>query len=292
MYHINHAKLMPIRLQSTQIVTFITWNTLYNNCPSHNQHNNRNNHDKDHNNHNTTPILCMGMSKGSLYLYDARSNMTTSILGKHGMDRITCGLTVNISSEESLLLLGGQDRTLSVSNVHGDTLCSLLVAAEVNSMVAPILVEADDEKKRVVATVDLGNKAIMVLLYQEDALRKQTVFSHEDVKAKSLKKQMQSTSNKKGSDFSSTIIAPTDTALATNGDIVAHVYLDAPLHLLLVLHQRGLLVVYALNLHGRDGKNVSAKVLQEQKVFQKSFECMSAMMVKDAAAAMVACSGR
>ena len=62
-------------------------------------------------------ILAMGMSKGAFALYDAQSRQTTSILGKHS-DRITCG----VWTCDELLILGSNDRTISVSNAGGDTL--------------------------------------------------------------------------------------------------------------------------------------------------------------------------
>nr|CAD7443869.1 unnamed protein product [Timema bartmani] len=63
------------------------------------------------------PILAIGTARGNLTIYNHNTAKRVPILGKHSK-RVTCGAW----SAENLLALGSEDKTLSISNVEGDTL--------------------------------------------------------------------------------------------------------------------------------------------------------------------------
>ncbi|XP_067012869.2 WD repeat-containing protein 19 [Anabrus simplex] len=63
------------------------------------------------------PHLAVGTARGNLAIYNHNTAKRVPILGKHSK-RISCGAW----STENLLALGSEDRTVSVSNIEGDTL--------------------------------------------------------------------------------------------------------------------------------------------------------------------------
>ncbi|XP_023012404.2 intraflagellar transport protein Oseg6 isoform X1 [Leptinotarsa decemlineata] len=73
----------------------------------------------------TTAILAMGSSKGNVSIYNHNTSKRTPILGKHSK-KITCGAW----NSDNLLALGSDDKTISVSNVDGDTLRVVNLRAE------------------------------------------------------------------------------------------------------------------------------------------------------------------
>jgi WD repeat-containing protein 19 len=73
----------------------------------------------------TGPNLAVGSYRGNLMLYNHRTSRKVPVLGKHSK-AITCGAW----SEANLLALGSEDRTLSISNVEGDTLRVATLRAE------------------------------------------------------------------------------------------------------------------------------------------------------------------
>lgn len=65
----------------------------------------------------TGPQLAVGTIKGNLLIYNKARKQKIPIVGKHSK-RITCGAW----SAGNKLVLGGEDRTLTISNAEGDTL--------------------------------------------------------------------------------------------------------------------------------------------------------------------------
>ncbi|KAK6172308.1 hypothetical protein SNE40_015995 [Patella caerulea] len=63
------------------------------------------------------PQLAVGTIKGNLLIYNSKTTKKIPILGKH-TKKITCGDW----SRENLLALGSDDRTVTISNVDGDTI--------------------------------------------------------------------------------------------------------------------------------------------------------------------------
>ncbi|KAG5897933.1 hypothetical protein JTB14_014047 [Gonioctena quinquepunctata] len=72
-----------------------------------------------------TQILAVGTSKGNVSIYNHNTSKRTPILGKH-TKKITCGAF----NSENLLALGSDDKSLSISNVDGDTLRVVNLRAE------------------------------------------------------------------------------------------------------------------------------------------------------------------
>ena len=65
----------------------------------------------------TSPILAIGSYRGNLMIYNHKTSRRVPIIGKH-TKAITCGAW----SEGGLLALGSEDRSMSISNMDGDTL--------------------------------------------------------------------------------------------------------------------------------------------------------------------------
>lgn len=66
----------------------------------------------------TGPQLAIGTAKGNLLIYNKTKKQKIPIVGKHGR-RINCG---SWSKGSNKLVLGSDDRTITVSNENGDTL--------------------------------------------------------------------------------------------------------------------------------------------------------------------------
>lgn len=64
-----------------------------------------------------SPILAIGTARGNLILYNHQTTKRIPIIGKHSK-KITCGAW----STESILALGSDDKSFSLSNEEGDTL--------------------------------------------------------------------------------------------------------------------------------------------------------------------------
>ena len=62
-------------------------------------------------------ILAVGSAKGNLLIYNHQTSRKIPILGKH-TKKITCGAW----NSDNLLALGADDKSISISNVDGDTL--------------------------------------------------------------------------------------------------------------------------------------------------------------------------
>ncbi|XP_028136974.1 WD repeat-containing protein 19 [Diabrotica virgifera virgifera] len=71
------------------------------------------------------PILAVGTTKGNVSIYNHNTSKKTPIIGKH-TKKITCGAWNN----ENLLALGSDDKTVSISNIDGDTLRVINLRAE------------------------------------------------------------------------------------------------------------------------------------------------------------------
>ncbi|XP_063927605.1 WD repeat-containing protein 19 [Zophobas morio] len=73
----------------------------------------------------TTPMLAVGTCKGNVSIYNHNTSKRTPIIGKH-TKKITCG----VWNTENLLALGSEDKTISISNLDGDTLRVINLRAE------------------------------------------------------------------------------------------------------------------------------------------------------------------
>ncbi|CAH1776664.1 unnamed protein product [Owenia fusiformis] len=73
----------------------------------------------------TGPQLAIGTSKGNLLIYNHQTSRKVPILGKH-TKKITCGAW----SQQNLLALGSDDRTITISNSEGDTIRQTSLRAE------------------------------------------------------------------------------------------------------------------------------------------------------------------
>ncbi|WAQ97925.1 WDR19-like protein [Mya arenaria] len=63
------------------------------------------------------PYLAVGTQKGNLLIYNHQTSRKIPIIGKHSR-KITCGSWSN----ENLLALGSEDKSITISNAEGDTL--------------------------------------------------------------------------------------------------------------------------------------------------------------------------
>ena len=73
----------------------------------------------------TGPTLAVGSYRGNLMIYNHKTARKVPVIGKHSK-AITCGAW----SSGNLLALGSEDRTLSISNLDGDTLRVATLRAE------------------------------------------------------------------------------------------------------------------------------------------------------------------
>lgn len=70
-------------------------------------------------------LLAVGTTKGNVSIYNHATSKRTPIIGKHAK-KIICGAWNN----ENLLALGSEDKTISISNIDGDTLRVIVLRAE------------------------------------------------------------------------------------------------------------------------------------------------------------------
>ena len=73
----------------------------------------------------TGPTVAIGSYRGNLVIYNHKTSRKVPVIGKHSK-AITCGAW----SSGNLLALGAEDRTLSISNLDGDTLRVATLRAE------------------------------------------------------------------------------------------------------------------------------------------------------------------
>ncbi|KAK9743679.1 WD domain, G-beta repeat [Popillia japonica] len=73
----------------------------------------------------TGPILAIGTAKGNVSIYNHNTSRRIPVIGKHSK-KITCGAW----NVENLLALGSEDKTISISNIDGDTLRVVAVRSE------------------------------------------------------------------------------------------------------------------------------------------------------------------
>ena len=91
-------------------------------------------------------------------LYNHRTSRKVPVVGKHNK-AITCGAW----SEANLLALGSEDRTLSISNVEGDTLRVATLRAE------PSDVQFSEMKQVLTITQSVGNLKNIWFNYSKDS---------------------------------------------------------------------------------------------------------------------------
>ncbi|KAL0273759.1 UNVERIFIED_CONTAM: hypothetical protein PYX00_006365 [Menopon gallinae] len=72
-----------------------------------------------------SPILAVATSRGNLTIYNHSTNKRIPVLGKHSK-KITCGAW----SRDNILVLGSEDKTVTINNSEGDTLKTLSMRAE------------------------------------------------------------------------------------------------------------------------------------------------------------------
>lgn len=70
-------------------------------------------------------VLAIGTAKGNVSIYNHNTSKRIPIIGKH-TKKIICGAW----NKENLLALGSEDRTISISNIDGDTLRVITLRAE------------------------------------------------------------------------------------------------------------------------------------------------------------------
>ncbi|KAK5643690.1 hypothetical protein RI129_007535 [Pyrocoelia pectoralis] len=73
----------------------------------------------------SSPLLAVGTVKGNVSIYNHATSKRTPIIGKHSK-KISCGCW----NTENLLALGSDDKTLSISNIEGDTLRMITLRGE------------------------------------------------------------------------------------------------------------------------------------------------------------------
>ncbi|XP_017769670.1 PREDICTED: WD repeat-containing protein 19 [Nicrophorus vespilloides] len=71
------------------------------------------------------PVLAVGTSKGNVSIYNHTTSKRIPIIAKH-TKKITCGAW----NAENLLALGSEDKTISISNIEGDTLRVISLRSE------------------------------------------------------------------------------------------------------------------------------------------------------------------
>ncbi|KAF4654922.1 hypothetical protein FOL47_009693 [Perkinsus chesapeaki] len=107
-YHYEEGKLDTLDCSSNE-PTFIAWNRI-------------------------GSQLAIGMAKGNLMIYNSRNKKLQLIAGKHGR-KITCGAWTT----QGLLVIGSDDRIISLSNAEGETLRQVVVKS------SPVTVRVGDE---------------------------------------------------------------------------------------------------------------------------------------------------
>lgn len=73
----------------------------------------------------SSPILAVGTTKGNVSIYNHLTSKRIPIIGKH-TKKIMCGAW----NADNLLALGSEDKTISVSNIDGDTLRVITLRSE------------------------------------------------------------------------------------------------------------------------------------------------------------------
>ncbi|XP_066488488.1 WD repeat-containing protein 19 isoform X1 [Tiliqua scincoides] len=86
----------------------------------------------------TEALLAAGTAKGNVLIYNRQTSRKIPILGKH-TKRITCGCW----SKEKLIALGGEDKTITISNHEGDTIRMSTVSGDPSDMEF-IVMKTDD----------------------------------------------------------------------------------------------------------------------------------------------------
>ena len=116
--------------------------------------------------------LALATGKGNVLLYDSRAGKMTSVLGKH-TKRVTCGAWTN----DGRLVLGGDDRAVTVSAEAGDTELQLETRGDAREVrfapeppsSAPASTTALSSKpRRNQFSVNVGGRALLVYRLGED----------------------------------------------------------------------------------------------------------------------------
>lgn len=76
-----------------------------------------------------SPVLAIGTTKGNVSIYNHNTSRRTPIIGKH-TKKVSSGAWNN----DHLLALGSEDKTISISNIEGDTLRVINLRAEPNEV--------------------------------------------------------------------------------------------------------------------------------------------------------------
>jgi WD repeat-containing protein 19 len=109
------------------------------------------------------PQLAVGTAKGNLLIYNKTKKQKTSVVGKHAK-RISCG---EWSKTGNKLVLGSDDKTITISNEIGDTLIhSELKDVPSQIVFSPKLGQApgnDRRSEEVVLSVNVAGQSLLIL---------------------------------------------------------------------------------------------------------------------------------
>uniref|UniRef100_A0A914URT3 Anaphase-promoting complex subunit 4 WD40 domain-containing protein n=1 Tax=Plectus sambesii TaxID=2011161 RepID=A0A914URT3_9BILA len=112
----------------------------------------------------SSPVLAVGNSKGNILLYNHRTARKVPVLGKH-QRKITCGAF----SDNDLLALGGEDSSITVSNLDGDTVYSFACNAEPANIQFAEMKEAERTNQGETTISTIVGKRILMLINLNDA---------------------------------------------------------------------------------------------------------------------------
>jgi WD repeat-containing protein 19 len=99
--------------------------------------------------------LAIGTLKGNLLLYNHRTKKKIPVIGKH-TKRITCGAWSN----ENLLALGSEDKSITVSNLEGDTLQQIPLRGDPSNV---MFARTDQTSRETTISAILGSKTLLLL---------------------------------------------------------------------------------------------------------------------------------
>ncbi|KAF7656695.1 hypothetical protein LDENG_00037970 [Lucifuga dentata] len=111
----------------------------------------------------TGPLLAVGTVKGNLLIYNQQTSRKIPVLGKH-TKKITCGSWSN----QGLLALGSEDRTLSISSHEGDTIRLVSLQLEPSNIYFSVM-KTDERSSQGESTVSVcQGKSILSLFNLND----------------------------------------------------------------------------------------------------------------------------
>ena len=190
--------------------------------------------------------LAFATGKGNVLTYDSHTTKMTSILGKH-TEKIGCGSW----SPDGRLILGGDDKVVTVSSKSGDTEIQLEITHSAKSIVF------SPEPPHTAASLASGSFAIRTNQFSVDVGRKTLLVYRLGESGEKYESEQHRLSFRLGKDH-----PPDELSFQTKyGKIAAHVWLT--FELLLVGFDTGYLVLMSTG---------NAEELREEKFSAKAFE--------------------